>query len=137
MAVRKAKKANKAKTAAGADKLDGFDVLPAIFRCSACSRPLEVDKVISADVERIDGNATGFLCFEHFCPCDEGAVLSSRGFGSQPSLVALFGTPPLLPYRAPFSWQGVTEDDPDVTRWRWELEQVADFDDFMLFLNAA
>ncbi len=120
------------------NKLDPVSVQLGIFRCSTCSQPLEVERVVSADVERVDGTATGFILFEHFCACDEGTLLSSRQLGSYPSFVALFGEQPSLPYQAPFEWQGVVEeDDPMIARWQWELEQVADFDDFMRFLNAA
>lgn len=107
------------------------------FACSACNRPLEIELVVSADVERKDGAATGYILFEHFCPCAEGTLHASRRLGSHQSFVRLFGTQPSLPYRASFSWQGEQEKSPEVARWAWELQQVADFDDFMLFLGAA
>jgi hypothetical protein len=97
---------------------------------------LELEKVVSADIERIDGNATGYIVFQHFCSCERGVVRASRSWGSHPSFLALFGAQPPLPYRAPFTWRGVNEDDPTMARWRWELGQVADWDDFMLFLDA-
>jgi hypothetical protein len=93
--------------------------------------------VASADVERIDGNATGYVVFEHYCACDRDRVRLSRAWASHPSFLVLFGRQPALPYRAPFSWRGVTDNDPTLSRWRWELGQVRDWDDFMLFLDDA
>jgi hypothetical protein len=93
--------------------------------------------VVSADVERSDGVATGYITFQHSCPCDPSLVRTSRGWGSHPSFLALFGTQPPLPYRAPFQWHGVAQDDPALARWRWELGQVADSRDFLLFADDA
>jgi hypothetical protein len=93
--------------------------------------------VVSADVERVDGGATGYIVFQHFCPCERGSVRVSRGWGSHPSFLALFGKQPSLPYHAPFAYQGVTDDDKVLRRWRWELEQVVDWAEFMLFLDDA
>ncbi len=108
-----------------------------IYTCSQCGRALELEKVLRADAEREEGAATGFVLFDHYCPCDVSAVHTSRLWGSYPSFVALFGTQPALPYAAPFTWQPVKEDDPMLSRWRWELGQVADVGEFMLFLDDA
>ena len=107
-----------------------------LYCCSSCRRPLALELVLRADIERReDGTATGFIGFEHFCPCREGAILSSRALGSYPSFLALWGKQPKLPYEAPFAWRPVPEDDPVVSRWAWELGQVADWGEFMLFLS--
>lgn len=107
------------------------------YRCTHCSRALEIELVMSADVERQQGLATGYVAFEHFCPCTPNVLLGSRNLGSHPSFLALFGTTPTLPYRAPFRYRSVAEDDATIVRWRWELAQVADFHDFMLFAEDA
>ncbi len=91
--------------------------------------------MVTAEIERVDGDATGYIVFQHFCACERDVVHISRSWGSYPSFLALFGSQPPLPYRAPFAWRGVSEDDPALTRWRWELGQVADFREFMLFLD--
>lgn len=108
-----------------------------IYTCSACNRPLELEKVLSADAEEADRALTGFVVFQHFCACDPGAVQVSRMWGSYPAFLALFGAQPPLPYVARFAWHPVRQDDPFVARWRWELGQVADVDEFLLFLDDA
>ena len=107
------------------------------FRCSACSAALELELVVFADVERRDGVATGFVEFEHYCGCRPDALLSSRALGSVTSFTALFGAHPMLPYRAPFDPRPVADDDPVIVRWHWELEQVADVREFLLFAEDA
>ena len=114
--------------------------LPAQFGisvCGGCRRPLQLEMVLSAEAELSDGGATGFVMFQHFCPCQPSAVHVSRVWGSYPSFLALFGVQPTLPYTAPFAWQAVGEDDPTLSRWRWELGQVADVGEFLLFLDDA
>lgn len=108
-----------------------------LYCCTGCGRLLELDKVLTADVERRDGVATGYIAFTHFCRCEPGEELISRRWGSYPSFTALFGTMPSLPYQAPFAYQRVQEDDPELVRWRWELGQVADCADFLLFADDA
>lgn len=117
------------------DDRDAFLSQLDTFRCSYCRVALEIDMVVTASVERKDNVPTGYIHIEHYCSCAPSQMRSSRAIGSHPGFVALFGEPPLLPYRAPFQWQHVVADDPTVARWRWELEQVADWDDFMLFLG--
>lgn len=109
----------------------------AAYSCSHCARHLQVEMVVTADVERRNGLATGYITFEHFCPCEPGTVRVSRRFGSPQSFVTLFGTQPALPYRAPFCWQGVQDDDPAIARWRSALQEVDSYDDFMRSLGAA
>ena len=106
-----------------------------IYCCAQCRRPLVLEEVVAADVERVDDHATGYLLFEHLCSCAEGSVRTSRGWGSHPSMVVLFGTQPALPYRRPFDWKPVGEDHSAVARWRWELSQVEDCADLLLFLE--
>lgn len=129
MGVRKAKNADQAA------KRDPFLAQFGPFHCISCCADLVLEKVVSATVDREDGVATGYINFEHYCACAPAEVRSSRLLGTQFGIVALFGEPPVLPYRAPFRWQDVAADDPSVARWRWELEQVADWDDFILFLS--
>ncbi len=108
-----------------------------IYTCSHCGRPLELEMVLRVDAERVDGTATGFVAIDHYCRCDLSEVHTSRLWGSYPSFAALFGVQPSLPYTAPFDWKPVEEDHPAVSRWRWELGQVADVGEFMLFLDDA
>lgn len=103
------------------------------YACSGCSRILEIERVQTADVDRKDGVATGYVAFEHFCLCRPGELLHSRSLGSYPSFVKLFGSQPTLPYRAPFDYRAVGDDDPMVARWAWELGQLADVGEFLLF----
>jgi len=108
------------------------------FRCSSCFDPLKLELVVFADVERRDdGVATGFVEFEHYCGCSGAALVESRALGSVTSFTSLFGAHPMLPYRAPFDPHHVAEDDPTVARWHWELEQVADVGEFILFAEDA
>ena len=119
---------------------DGVKDAPALFgvySCTGCRRPLALEKVLSAEAEQVDGVATGFVTFQHFCACDPSVVHVSQLWGSYPSFLALFGVQPALPYTAPFAWHAVGEDDPTVSRWRWELGQVADVGEFLLFLDDA
>lgn len=132
MGVRRAK--NSAKDAAKAQKRDPFFDQLGPFHCSSCAAELILEKVLTATVDREDGTPTGYLNIEHHCACGPD-MLMSRVLGTQFGIVALFGAPPALPYRAPFQWTAVAADDATVARWAWELEQVADWDEFMLFLS--
>lgn len=108
-----------------------------VFRCSRCTRALELDRVVSADVERDDDGVTGWVVFRHHCPCSPVGVRVSRAWATHPAFVALFGSQPWLPYRAPFVYGAVADDEPVLARWRWELAQVADAREFLLFLDEA
>lgn len=107
------------------------------YDCAGCRRPLELERVVSADVERAEGALTGYVVFEHSCRCTEGDIRVSRAWGSYPGFLALFGGVPALPYVSNFTFTPVTGDEPPVRRWAWELAQVADVEDFMLFLDDA
>lgn len=113
------------------------DLVSTVFRCSRCQRPLELEQVASADVERDDHGVTGWVVFRHHCPCALPGVQVSRAWATHPAFVALFGSQPWLPYRAPFSYGAVADDEPLLARWRWELGQVADAREFLLFLDDA
>ncbi|MGI9033087.1 MAG: hypothetical protein ACR2HY_05310 [Acidimicrobiales bacterium] len=91
----------------------------------------------SADVERDDNGVTGWVVFVHHCPCSPNEVRTSRSWATHPAFVALFGSQPWLPYRAPFAYGVVADDEPVLARWRWELAQVADANEFLLFLDDA
>lgn len=108
-----------------------------VFVCQECGTPIGLEQVVRTDAERVDGSVTGYVVIDHHCQCTAGEVRSSRMWGSFPAFVALFGRMPFLPYETPFARAQVATDDPSVTRWRWELEQVADFDEFLLFLDDA
>ena len=108
-----------------------------VFRCSGCTTPLELERVLGVDVERGPRGVTGYVIFQHHCACTPGTVRTSRSWATHAAFVALFGSQPWLPYRAPFRFEPVDDDDPVVGRWRWELEQVADAHEFLLFLDDA
>ncbi len=108
-----------------------------VFRCSRCAAPLELERVVGVDVERGPRGVTGYVIFQHHCPCTPGEVRASRSWATHAAFVALFGSQPWLPYRAPFRFEPVADDDPVLGRWRWELEQVADAQEFLLFLDDA
>lgn len=130
MGVRKARNTEKG------PEHDAFLAQLGPYHCSYCLAGLELDKVVSATVDREeDGVATGYINFEHYCRCAPSELRLSRLLGTQFGFVSLFGTAPVLPYRAPFKWRDVAGDDPTIARWRWELEQTVDWDDFMLFLR--
>lgn len=129
MGVRRAKNES-----SKAQKRDPFFDQLGPFRCSYCCADLTLEKVLTAAVDRHAGVATGYINIEHYCACSP-ELLTSRVLGTQFGVVNLFGTPPALPYRAPFEWTAVAADDQTVARWAWELEQVADWEDFMLFLS--
>ena len=117
-----------------------FTLDSGVYTCSKCGRPLQLEMVVSADVERLNGLATGYVLFEHFCRCDPEILRVSRGWGSHPSFLALFGKQPSLPYQAPFAYRGTNDNDDDdkvMNRWRWELEQLADWNELVLFLDDA
>jgi len=112
------------------------DLVSAVFRCSGCRRPLELERVAKADVERDDSGVTGWVVFGHHCACSP-AMRTSRAWATHPAFVALFGSQPWLPYRAPFTYGAVADDEPVLARWRWELTQTADVDEFLLFVDDA
>lgn len=107
------------------------------YACAGCGRALEIERVQAADVDRAGGTATGFVRFQYFCPCRPGELLESRSPGWYPSFVTLFGSQPTLPYRAPFEYQAVDDDDPMLARWAWEVGQLADAGEFLLFASDA
>ncbi|MEW6154741.1 MAG: hypothetical protein AB1673_12225 [Actinomycetota bacterium] len=107
------------------------------FRCGACSRPLQLELLVCAEVERRDGAATGFVGFVHYCACSPDVMVESRALGSSYAFTALFGGHPKLPYLTPFCPQTVPENDPEMARWGWELAQVADVGEFLLFAEDA
>ena len=113
------------------------DVVGTVYRCAKCATALELERVVSVEVERGDHGVTGYVVFVHHCPCTPVGLRATRAWATHPAFVALFGRQPWLPYRAPFRYGSVTEDDPVVARWRWELEQVADSGEFLLFLDEA
>ncbi len=113
------------------------DLVMAVFRCSACQGRLELERVATADVERDDTGVTGWVVFTHHCACSPGNLVVSRAWATHPAFVSLFGSQPWLPYRAPFAYGVVADDDPIVARWRWELDQMADAHEFLLFLDDA
>src|SRR5262249_22135491 len=122
MGVRKAKKESKADVSVARDPF--FNQLGP-FHCSYCTGDLTIERVVSATVDRHASVPTGYINIEHYCACSPAELLVSRVLGTQFGIVNLFGTPPALPYHAPFHWHDVAPDDPTVARWRWELEQVA------------
>jgi hypothetical protein len=109
----------------------------AAARCAGCGQALELETVLSAEVERRRHVVTGYVVFQHRCGCSPGAVRVSRSRCSHAAMVALFGAQPWLPYRAPFRYQPVADDDARLARWRWELDQVADVGELLLFLDDA
>lgn len=113
------------------------------YRCSNCGRTIE-----TVDVVRIDGEhrwavdlgssarrRTGYVLITHRCPCSRDAVVSRR-HGSYAAYVALFGRGVRLPYVSPFRVIDLRDDDPVVTRWRWELDHVDTVGDFVLWVDA-
>lgn len=110
---------------------------PDRFRCSSCASPIELERVVAADVERRASGVTGYVVFRHSCPCTPVGTRATRSWGTHAAFCALFGRQPWLPYRSPFRFGVVAEDDRWLLRWQWELAQVADTDDFLLFLDAA
>jgi len=113
------------------------DLVMAVFRCSRCELPLELERVAAADVERDDDGVTGWVVFTHHCTCRSDVLVVSRAWATHPAFVALFGSQPWLPYRAPFAYGAVADDEPVLARWRWELGQMADADEFLLFVDDA
>lgn len=113
------------------------------YRCSTCGRAIATEHVVRIDAERrwaSDAGAsrkrrTGFVLISHRCPCS-AHVLISRRAASYAAFVALFGRGVRLPYESPFAVIDLRDDDPLVCRWRWELEQVTDVGDFVLWTDA-
>jgi hypothetical protein len=113
------------------------------YRCSNCGRAIETLDVVRIDGEHrwaIDFGAssrrrTGYVLITHRCPCSARVVVSRR-YGSYAAYLALFGRGMRLPYVSPFRVIDLRDDDPAVTRWRWELEQVDTVDDFVLWVDA-
>ncbi len=113
------------------------DLVLVVFRCSECRRALELERVAAADIERDDNGVTGWVVFTHQCACRPGHLIVSRAWATHPAFVDLFGSQPWLPYRAPFAYAVVADDEPVLARWRWELAQVVDADELLLFVDDA
>ncbi len=110
---------------------------PDAFRCSSCASPIQLEQVLAADVERRSCGVTGYVVFRHLCACTPVGTLATRSWGTHAAFCALFGAQPWLPYRTPFRFGPLGDDDPRLLRWRWELSQVADTQEFLLFLDDA
>jgi hypothetical protein len=95
-----------------------------LYCCSGCGELLQLERVLSAQIERHEGVATGYIVFRHYCPCVPDVARISRRWGSYPSFLVLFGAMPDLPYESSFDWHPVPDDDPSVVRWRWELAKL-------------
>jgi hypothetical protein len=115
----------------------GGEVRGAPFGCSKCKRPIELERVLGAEAERRGHGVTGYVVFRHSCPCTPVGTRASRNWGTNAAFCSLFGAQPWLPYRAPFRFQPVADDDPLAVRWSWELDQMTDADEFLLFLDDA
>ncbi len=107
------------------------------FRCSGCADPIQLERVVAADAERRGRGVTGYVVFRHSCACTPAGTRATRSWGTHAAFCALFGSQPWLPYQAPFRYQSVDDDDPGLRRWREELAQLADADEFLLFLDSA
>jgi hypothetical protein len=105
------------------------------FRCSRCAVPIPLERVAAVDVERTRHVVTGYVVLRHACVCTPAGTRSTRSWATHAALCGLFGSQPWLPYRTPFRYRVVTEDDREVRRWRWELDEIADVDEFVLFLD--
>ncbi len=125
--------------ARGAERRHGSvdELAAAAFRCSRCGNPLDLERVIAAEAERKGHAVTGYVLFRHSCACTQGGTRTTRSWGTHGAFCALFGSQPWLPYEAPFRLQAVADDDPLARRWQWELAQVADVDEFLLFVDYA
>lgn len=129
MAARKVRKG-------GREPSPASPAAPYHFTCEGCDRPLELEAVRRADAERVDGAINGYVLFDHECPCSPG-VRTTRTWGSFPAFLTLFGRMPRLPYRSPFRSTPVADDAPSVLRWRWELDQVVDAEELLLYIDDA
>ena len=125
--------------ARGAERRQGSvgELPAAVFRCSGCRAPLDLERVIGADAERKGHAVTGYVVFRHSCACTPVGTRTSRSWGTHAAFCVLFGSQPWLPYRSPFRLQVVADDHPVARRWQWELAQVGDVDEFLLFLDEA
>lgn len=107
-----------------------------LYCCSGCGELFQLERVVSAQVERHDGVATGYIVFRPYCSCQPEVERVSRRWGSYPSFLALSGAMPDLPYQSAFEWHQ-RPNDPHVARWQWELNQLADAHEFLLFADEA
>jgi hypothetical protein len=113
------------------------------FRCSNCGLVLRPERVVRIDAERrwamesgdTRRRRTGFVVIAHHCSCS-GRPVMSRRCASYEAFVALFGHGVRLPYVSPFALADVTEDDPRLRRWQFDLDLVEGVDDFVLWLEA-
>ncbi|MDQ4133921.1 MAG: hypothetical protein M3179_12125 [Actinomycetota bacterium] len=107
------------------------------FRCSRCASPIQLEQVLTADLERRGSGVTGYVVFRHSCTCTPVGTRATRSWATHAAFCALFGRQPWLPYRTPFRLVPVDDEHPALGRWRWELGQVADSREFLLFLDDA
>ena len=116
------------------------------FLCAGCEKPILTEHVLRIEAEAEAGNGrgggtakrgshTGYMLITHHCPCSS-LLIRTRRYGSYAAFVAMFGRGVRLPYESPFRLTDVADDDPLLVRWRWELEQTADADEFLLWLQA-
>ena len=126
----------------GSDAVPTTPTVPDRYSCSSCDAPIATELVVKIEAERRTGRGaalstsgtTGFMLITHHCPCSP-LVITTRRYRSYAAFVALFGRGVSLPYESPFRPADVAEDDPEMARWRWELEQTADAEDFLYWLE--
>jgi hypothetical protein len=120
----------------------GAPSAPDQYCCSSCERPIATELVIRIDPERRPApggrswlsGTTGYMLIAHLCACCP-LILTSRRYRSYEAFVAMFGKGVSLPYESPFKPAEVSDDDPPMIRWRWELEQTSDADEFLYWLE--
>ena len=106
------------------------------FVCKNCERPLALECVIELARDEEHPRQVSIL---YYCVCTI-AIMVQSVVATLPALTALFGKSiPFLPYESPFMYRADTDVDADplLARWRWELEQCPDTDDFLLFTEDA
>lgn len=105
-----------------------------VYVCSKCGDDLACERVIEVTgVGNPWAGSVNKLIIRHTCPCAPGREIMAHYSPSPALLRRLLPGFTGLPYRSPFNHREVPEDDPLMVRWRWELEQLRDVEEFLLF----
>lgn len=101
------------------------------YVCGGCSEEITPERLVAVAPSQ---TRQGMVVLTFVCPCTPGKRLHGEYTFSGTILTGLIGKM-RLPWRSELSPEVISEDDPRLRYWRWELEQIADGEEFQWWLD--